>query len=109
MKTPEELNALKEEVEAVSRKLHELTEEELAQVTGGMDVVKAGVSGGAVFLSLNDMVGELEKKQLENLEGMGALEGRALQFGKELGKDIRSSRGAEFAKLAVDAASKIDR
>ena len=35
MKTPEELNALKEEVETVSRKLAELTEEELAQVSGG--------------------------------------------------------------------------
>ena len=35
MKTPEELNALKEEVETVSRKLHELTEEELTQVSGG--------------------------------------------------------------------------
>ena len=37
MKTKEELNALKKEVETVSRKLHELTEEELAQVTGGVD------------------------------------------------------------------------
>ena len=36
MKTAEELNALKEEVEAVSRKLHELTEEELEQVSGGL-------------------------------------------------------------------------
>ena len=35
MKTKEELNALKAEVEAVSKKLSELTEEELAQVTGG--------------------------------------------------------------------------
>ena len=35
MKTKEELNALKEEVETVSKKLHELTEEELAQVSGG--------------------------------------------------------------------------
>ena len=35
MKTKEELNALKEEVETVSKKLHELTEEELLQVTGG--------------------------------------------------------------------------
>ena len=35
MKTKEELNALKEEVEALNRKLHELTEEELAQVAGG--------------------------------------------------------------------------
>ena len=35
MKTKEELNALKEEVETVNKKLHELTDEELAQVTGG--------------------------------------------------------------------------
>ena len=37
MKTKEELNALKEEVETVSKKLHELTEEELAQVSGGFE------------------------------------------------------------------------
>ena len=36
MKTKEELNALKEEVEAVSRKLKELTKEELEQVVGGI-------------------------------------------------------------------------
>ena len=36
MKTKEELNALKEEVEAVNEKLRELTEEELEQVTGGV-------------------------------------------------------------------------
>ena len=35
MKTKEELNALKEEVETVNKKLAELTEEELAQVSGG--------------------------------------------------------------------------
>ena len=35
MKTKEELNAIKEEVETLNKKLHELTEEELAQVSGG--------------------------------------------------------------------------
>ena len=35
MKTKEELNALKEEVEALTQKLTELTGEELAQVVGG--------------------------------------------------------------------------
>ena len=35
MKTKEELNNLKEEVETQNRKLHELTEEELEQVSGG--------------------------------------------------------------------------
>ena len=38
MKTKEELNAQKEEVETVSKKLHELTEEELAQVSGGVNI-----------------------------------------------------------------------
>ena len=35
MKTQEELNALKEEVETLNKKLAELTDEELAQVVGG--------------------------------------------------------------------------
>ena len=35
MKTKEELSALKEEVETLNRKLAELTEEELEQVSGG--------------------------------------------------------------------------
>ena len=35
MKTKEELNTLKKEVEAVNEKLQELTPEELEQVTGG--------------------------------------------------------------------------
>ena len=36
MKTKEELNALKEEVEALNKKLAELSEEELSQVSGGV-------------------------------------------------------------------------
>ena len=39
MKSKEELNALKEEVEALNKKLAELTEEELAQVSGGVEPV----------------------------------------------------------------------
>ena len=35
MKTQEELDALKEEFEALNKKLSELTDDELAQVTGG--------------------------------------------------------------------------
>ena len=38
MKTKEELNALKEEAEALNKKPHELTKEELAQVTGGVEI-----------------------------------------------------------------------
>ena len=36
MKTKEELNALKEEVESLNKKLAELTDEELKQVSGGV-------------------------------------------------------------------------
>ena len=41
-KTKEELNVIKEEVETVNKKLHELTPDELEQVTGGF-----GISVGA--------------------------------------------------------------
>ena len=37
MKSKEELNALKEEVETLNKKLAELSDEELAQVCGGVD------------------------------------------------------------------------
>ena len=36
MKTKEELNSLKEEVETLNKKLAELTEDELAQINGGL-------------------------------------------------------------------------
>ena len=41
MKTKEELNVLKEEIESVNEKLHELTPEELEQVTGGSYVPRS--------------------------------------------------------------------
>ena len=42
MKSKEELNALKKEVEAVNEKLAELTPEEIAQVSGGVGSGAAG-------------------------------------------------------------------
>ena len=38
MKTKEELNALKEEVETLNKKLAELSEEDLEQVSGGQRI-----------------------------------------------------------------------
>ena len=38
MKTQDELNALKEDVETVSRKLYELNDDELTVVSGGHDI-----------------------------------------------------------------------
>ena len=43
MKTKKELNEIKEEVEKLDKKLHELTEEELEQVTGGTPPIGDGV------------------------------------------------------------------
>ena len=56
MKTKEELNALKEEVETLDKKLAELTEEELAQVSGG---------AGKAFTSGNYTVGDWVKTNKE--------------------------------------------
>ena len=43
MKTKEELNEIKEEIEKLDKKLHELTDEELEQVTGGGYYINFGV------------------------------------------------------------------
>ena len=43
MKTKEELNALKEELETLNKKLAELTEEELQQVSGGGRDLPCGI------------------------------------------------------------------
>lgn len=45
MKTPEELKALKEEVEALNRKLSELSEDELQMVSGGISAVMPFIVG----------------------------------------------------------------
>ena len=45
MKTQEQLNFLKEEAEKLNKKLEELTEEELAQVTGGKIHLAVGGCG----------------------------------------------------------------
>ncbi len=47
MKTREELNVLKKEVETLNKKLAELSEDELKQVTGG--ILPPGSNGKAVL------------------------------------------------------------
>ena len=52
MKNKEELTALKEEIEVLNKKLSELTEEELAQVSGGFVppfLCTASFKAGQVF------------------------------------------------------------
>ena len=52
MKTTEELNALKNEVEAMNKKLSELSEEELEQVAGGSS--ESEISGSGLFIPTPD-------------------------------------------------------
>ena len=51
MKTPEELNALKAEIAALSAKLSELTAEEMEQVTGGIEFPPADSNYNSSFNS----------------------------------------------------------
>lgn len=66
MKTQEELYALKEEVENVSKKLSELTDEELEQVTGG------SASAIAVGVALQGRVGGVQLGSDNGQPGEGA-------------------------------------
>ena len=45
MKTKEELNAIKEEAENLNKKLAELSEEEIAQVSGGLPYLVIKLDG----------------------------------------------------------------
>ena len=58
MKTKEELNALKEEVETVNEKLKELSNEELEQVTGGSRLII--ISDGDPVNSIGDTSGVIK-------------------------------------------------
>ena len=51
MKTKEELNEIKEEIEKLDKKLRELTEEELEQVTGGTKCIRGVVAEGGKFVA----------------------------------------------------------
>ena len=58
MKTQEELNTIKEEVETLNKKIQELTEEELKQVCGG--------SGKAPVFKAEKALKEYGKQILDN-------------------------------------------
>ena len=59
MKTKKELSALKEEVETMSKKLHELTDEELEQVVGGASHFKDYVHASTVDMSVVALAGKI--------------------------------------------------
>ena len=57
MKSREELNVLKEEVETLNKTLHELTDEELEQVTGGVEFGLLRTLLGIIFEPPASMTG----------------------------------------------------
>lgn len=57
MKKKEELSALKEEVETLNKKLAELSEEELTQVTGGVHYANYIVHPGDTLSSIAQKLG----------------------------------------------------
>ena len=59
METKEELNALKEEVETLNKKLAELSEEELEQVAGGFIEPESG--GRDTFVRNRDIKGPIHE------------------------------------------------
>ena len=69
MKTKEELTALKEEVEALNKKLAELTEDELKEVTGGFipplppsaDIPVRMISYGGSNYNISFLIRECDK------------------------------------------------
>ena len=63
MKTKEELNIIKEEIDALNKKLYELTDEELDQVTGGLEYKIAFRSIG-VFVSQPGIDKDLRPEQV---------------------------------------------
>ena len=84
MKTKEELNALKEEVETLNKKLSELTEEELAVFKRGRNAKTAHIAKNASPCDYHKATG------LEAVMGYLYLSGR-LQRIKELYNLIRSA------------------
>ena len=75
MKTKEELNALKEEVETLNQKLAELTDEELAQVSGGATatyIVKPGDTLSSIAQHLGVKMSDL--KDMNNIKNPDLIE-----------------------------------
>ena len=77
MKTKEELDALKEEVEALKGKLAELSEEELAQVSGG--TAPSDPDGEALVEEIQGLAGDpaVLEKRLKKWQTQGLLYGVA--------------------------------
>ena len=61
MKTKEELNAIKEEVEALNKKLSELNDDELKQIVGGMKIVVEEEEESSWFQTILDFFFKVKK------------------------------------------------
>ena len=90
MKTKEELNALKKEVEALNKKLAELTDEELVQVSGG------------VFDAAGEVLRDLSKRPLLEMEELYCPNCKTvLEHGQYLSQSGTLSRYCDVCKCGV--------
>ena len=76
MKTKEELNAIKVEIETISEKLGELTEEELNQVTGGYKEV-GGIPSPFNDITIGNITGAIGKGKLGDVSQSDLLQSNA--------------------------------
>ena len=70
MKTKEELSALKEEIEALNKKLAELSDDELAQVSGGAMIVNHNMAAINTLTQLTKNSSSLSKSLAKLSSGM---------------------------------------
>ena len=67
MKTEEELNALKEEVDTLNKKLVELSEDELKEIAGGSSIPELETIGPCPYSGS----GNLTSEEIQNLKAIG--------------------------------------
>ena len=67
MKTKEELNAIKEEIDSLKKKLAELTEDELKQIVGGSSIPGLETIGPCPYSGS----GNLTSEEIQNLKAIG--------------------------------------
>ena len=89
MKTKEELNALKEEVENLNNKLAELSEDEMEEVTGGIVSLK---QPAFIYNMFMEKSGENITQALQNRIAGVKMQNSDSQPGKEMQTRIRGQR-----------------
>lgn len=93
MKTQEELNVIKEEVETLNNKLKELTEEELTQVIGGVNpAYNIGVVLDSPAIQLPKLEVAIDLQAVQPAEAQAVVESTTKQIPANEAKVMESQR-----------------